>query len=82
MYKRQNYHNKSFALRLALKERLRGTRKWPIRLTFALGNLSSSNGNENKHLGNDDYFVIIPPSSQPLLLKEYAANGPVEAPLK
>ena len=25
-----NYHNKSFALRLALKERLRGTRKWPI----------------------------------------------------
>ena len=27
---RTNYHNKSFALRLALKERLRGTRKWPI----------------------------------------------------
>mgnify|MGYP006896104768 CR=1 FL=1 len=26
-----NYHNKSFALRLALKERLRGTRKWPIK---------------------------------------------------
>ena len=25
-----NYHNKSLALRLALKERLRGTRKWPI----------------------------------------------------
>ena len=25
-----NYHNKSFALRLALKERLRGTRKCPI----------------------------------------------------
>ena len=25
-----NYHNKNFALRLALKERLRGTRKWPI----------------------------------------------------
>ena len=25
-----NYHNKHFALRLALKERLRGTRKWPI----------------------------------------------------
>ena len=25
-----NYHNKSFALRLALKERLRRTRKWPI----------------------------------------------------
>ena len=25
-----NYHNKSFAPRLALKERLRGTRKWPI----------------------------------------------------
>ena len=29
-----NYHNKTFALRLALKERLRGTRKWPI--TFRL----------------------------------------------
>ena len=25
-----NYHNKNFALRLALKERLKGTRKWPI----------------------------------------------------
>ena len=25
-----NYHNKNFALGLALKERLRGTRKWPI----------------------------------------------------
>ena len=25
-----NYHNKHFALRLALKERLSGTRKWPI----------------------------------------------------
>ena len=25
-----NYHNKSFALRLALKETPRGTRKWPI----------------------------------------------------
>ena len=25
-----NYHNKNFAVRLALKERLRGTRKWPI----------------------------------------------------
>ena len=25
-----NYRNKSFALRLALKEGLRGTRKWPI----------------------------------------------------
>ena len=25
-----NYHNKSFALRLALRERLRRTRKWPI----------------------------------------------------
>ena len=27
---RTNYHNKKFALRLALKERLRGTRKWPM----------------------------------------------------
>ena len=27
---RTNYHNKNFALRLTLKERLRGTRKWPI----------------------------------------------------
>ena len=27
-----NYHNKSFALRLALKERLRGTRKWLIEM--------------------------------------------------
>ena len=25
-----NYHNKNFALRLALKERLRRTRKWPV----------------------------------------------------
>ena len=27
-----NYHNKNFALRLGLKERLRGTQKWPIAL--------------------------------------------------
>ena len=27
---RPNYHNKHFALRLASKEKLRGTRKWPI----------------------------------------------------
>ena len=27
-----NYHSKSFALRLTMKERLRGTRKWPFRL--------------------------------------------------
>ena len=27
---RTYYHNKNFALRLALKERPRGTRKWPI----------------------------------------------------
>ena len=27
-----NYHNKNFALRLALKERLKGTRKWPINI--------------------------------------------------
>ena len=26
-----NHHNKSFALRLALKETLRGTRKWPFK---------------------------------------------------
>ena len=26
-----NYHNKNFALRLALKERLKGTRKWSIK---------------------------------------------------
>ena len=25
-----NYHNKNFALRFALKERLQGTRKWPF----------------------------------------------------
>ena len=29
-----NYHNKNFALTLALKERLRGTRKWPIQETL------------------------------------------------
>ena len=29
-----NYHNNNFALRLALKERLRGTRKWPITVLF------------------------------------------------
>ena len=29
-----NYHNKNFALRLALKERLRRTRKWPIAIAF------------------------------------------------
>ena len=27
---RLNYHNKNFALRLTLEERLRGTQKWPI----------------------------------------------------
>ena len=29
---RSNYRNKNFALRLALKERLRGTRKWSIKV--------------------------------------------------
>ena len=38
---------------------------------------------ENKRLGNGDYFVIIAASSHiPLLLKEHAENGLVEAPLK
>jgi len=37
---------------------------------------------ENKHLGNDDYFVIISSSSHHSILTELAANGPVEAPLK
>ena len=37
---------------------------------------------ENKHLGNGDYIVIIASSSHPLLLREHAANGLVEAPLK
>ena len=27
-----NYHHRNFALTLALKERMRGTRKWPIKL--------------------------------------------------
>ena len=31
---RTNYDNKKFALRLALKERLRGTRKWPIEMVI------------------------------------------------
>ena len=33
---RTNYHNKNFALRLALKERPRGTRKWPIGFSNAV----------------------------------------------
>ena len=37
---------------------------------------------ENKHLGNDDYFVTNASSSHPLLLTENAPNGLVEAPLK
>ena len=37
---------------------------------------------ENKHLGNGDYFQIIASSSHPILLKEHAAKGQVEAPLK
>ena len=50
-----------------------------------IGSSSSNDGNEpleNRHLGNDDYFVIISSSSHPLLLTEHAANGLVEAPLK
>ena len=37
-----NYHNKNFALRLALKERLKGTRKWPITFLRFAGELSST----------------------------------------
>ena len=37
---------------------------------------------DNKHSGNGDYFGIIDPSLHPLLLKEHATNGLVEAPLK
>ena len=33
---RTNYRNKNVAFRLALKERLRGTQKWPIVLTINL----------------------------------------------
>ena len=49
-----------------------------------IGNFNSNDrtGNENKQLGNVNYFVIIAPSSHPLLLTEHAANGLVEAPLK
>ena len=32
-----NYHDKNFALRLALKERFRRTRKWPIKTRFNIG---------------------------------------------
>ena len=55
---------------------------------LTLGSLSSNDGNgnenvtENKHLGNGGDFLIIAPSSSPLLLTEHAANGLVEAPLK
>ena len=34
-----NCHNKNYALRLALKERLMGTRKWPIRNVKSKGKL-------------------------------------------
>ena len=44
---RTNYHNKSFALRLALKERLGGTRKWPIMDTCAW-TISSCPNRENE----------------------------------
>ena len=37
---------------------------------------------DHKHLGNGDYFVIIPSFSHPLLLTEYSVNGLVEALLK
>ena len=37
---------------------------------------------QNKHLGNGDYFGIIASSSHPMLLKEHAATGLVQAPLK
>ena len=40
-----NYHNKNFALRLALKERLRGTRKWPIQLRPFTFDFVFSSGN-------------------------------------
>ena len=36
-----NYHNKNFAHRLALKERLRGTRKWPIAINQSAFHLHS-----------------------------------------
>ena len=37
---------------------------------------------ENKHFGNDDYFVIIASSSHSLLLTVHVADGLVEAPSK
>ena len=37
---------------------------------------------ENKPLGNGNYFVIAASLSHLLLLKEHAAKGVVEAPLK
>jgi len=56
-------------------------------LQGVIGRLNSNDGTttktslENKHLGNEDYFVIIASSSHRLLLTEHAANGLVEAPL-
>ena len=61
-----NYHNTNFALRLALKERLRETRKWP---TAARVGLSSEGKIENSwglryilwdlHNVHDAFFQVI-----------------------
>ena len=40
-----NYHNKNFALRLAMKERLRGTQKWPIIVLYR-GDYDRSNSTD------------------------------------
>ena len=63
---RTNYSNKNFALRLALKERLRGTRKWSIAKTrighvflviaSVLMLLESTENERNDRTQLDDFF--------------------------
>ena len=40
-----HFHNKGFALRLALKQRHKGTRKWPVINEFRVINTVSANFN-------------------------------------
>ena len=70
-----NYYNKSFALRLALKERLWGTRKWPIRIGLLFVRIENSKIKRSKvhWIGNYVWIYSFVQNVQPVCTCKYSA---------
>ena len=61
-----NYHNQNFTLRLALKERLWGTRKWPIGsvLSCTFANFMPSTLDQGKYFHWNSFSMMVPTGSR------------------